>query len=315
MFTVSSVLFIAASVLGAPRDSYDFQQHKSQMDTIRFESAFLLWSDLDDSTRQRYYCETAGGGAAAANFFASFKAQKDSTISDSQRNISALQGDKDKITSDVKDKSYVTVDKVAASSSAAAGSTAGVGHGAAIGAAGGAASSSAAAITEKRFNEEEYNRQMKKEAGRLQTIDQNIQTHQNTIAEQQAKIASSSAYAANAVDAAENESAYIVNLETALQNGFKPSLRYNRLQRYESSQPRADETVSVVFDNPGRILVKSDGKFKVTATNSRSRKFTGTSNSQPAYKRFCIIDAEPGDTYSVRIQSDAAITATIEELR
>ena len=299
MYSISSILLIAVSVVGVSKDTYEFQQRKSQVDSIRFESAFALWSGLDDNTRLAYYTATVGGASAAANNFAAFKAQKTAVIGEKQRAISSLEEAKEKVRTDTEDKSWVETQK----------KTTVVISGKSIDAA------ASATDSETGYSAEKFRSLIAQEAPKLNSIDQGIQAQESEIGKQQRKIAASSAYSAGAVAAAENEASYIANLETALQNGFTPSLRYRRLEKFQSTEALTDETINAVFDNPGRIIVKSDGKFQVTATNTGSRKVTGVSYSQPKYKHFCIIDCKPGDAYSVRIQAESQIQVTIEELR
>lgn len=314
MFASFTVLLVLSSILGAPKDSYDYQEHRKEVEAAKFETSFLLWAGLNDNTRLKYYSDAVGGGAAAANAFSSFRAQKESTILERQMRSDALGEERSTIEDDAKGKAYVKEDKIAAVAAAGAGAAAGVGAGRGS-AAGAAASSSAAVITtETRFSQETYQSELKREEARLKAIDREREANDQVIAREKARINTSSAYAANAVAAAEREADYIANLEMALQAGFTPTQDYRQLDTYKASQPRTEKTVAVEFQYLGRIVVKSDGKFSVMAKNTRTGQVTGVTSRQPKYRHFCIINPDQGDTYSVRIESDSAITVAFEEL-
>ena len=280
-------------------DSYAFEKSKLIKDTIRFESAFSLWSGLDDITRAQYYSQAVGGISSAQSDFNSFKSKAGSRINEQAKNISSLESAKRAIEEDAASKSYVTVEKEKRVAIVTKNTGIGI----------------ADSNTETGYSTAKEKELLSQKAGQLNSLDAGIQDSQKAIRVQEAKVAASAVHAANNAEQAANEAAYLSALETAFQEGFRPSLRFRKLETFESTEPRIDKTISATFDSTGRVLVKSAGQFKVKVTKTATNQVSGIGDAQPAYKRYCVVDGQPGDTYSIHIQSNDPITVIVEEVR
>jgi len=289
-------LCLAWLLLGAPafsQDGYDFQQRQALLQTLKFETALALWSKLDDSQRMSIYSAVAGGGQKAQSDFSAFRQNAAQKIERHEADIASLETQREEIEEEIEDRSTVAV-----------------GHSVSV--LRGTLSASTVAVGQ---SESRILAETQKRSGELASIDAGVQSRESAIEAERRKVAASSARAAESAEQAANEMAYVTSLETALQNGYQPTMRFRELESLECEEPRFTGNISVTFDSPGRLVAYCTGKFKVTATLAGTSQVTGIRDSQAPYRRFIVIDASPGSTYAVQVQAQAPIRVVAEELR
>ncbi len=290
--------FLAATLLQVSawtQNSFEYRQHKSFLDSLRFDSAVSLWSGLDEATRVAYYNHAIGNASAVIKDFESLKAACTENIEEHQKTLDKLADEEKALDTRAKMKSLVVVGQRERDEHSELYEETGP-----FGAT---------------YSRPLYNRELFRHREELYNINDGRQESQNGVKKEQSKIRASAALTADSVEQSANEAEYILALQEAVQSDGKPFTRFHTLEKLESSVVPFDKVVSVIFNGTGRILVGCGGRFKVRLAKEGTGKVTGIGDAIPAYRRFCIVDAKAGDEYSVPVHAEAPISVVIEEVR
>jgi hypothetical protein len=277
------------------QDSFEYRQHKGFLDSMKFDSAICLWSLLDDNTRLAYYNQSVYSASNVLNNFESLKAKCLDKIKEHQKNLDKLEDEEKEIKRSAKFKSLVIVGQSEREE-----------HSELYGVTGPFGAT---------YSRPLYHKELSHHSEELYDISEGKTKSQNALINEQSKIRASAALSADAAEQSANEADYILALQEAVEEETQSSVRFHTLETVDSSVVPSDKMVNVVFDTPGRILVRCGGSFKVRVVKEGTGKVTGIGDAMPAYRRFCIIDAKAGDAYSVRVHAEAPISVVIEEVR